>query len=140
MRAGGGAAGLPGQGRNVDDATAAALGKVRAEYLAPFYLDSDAVEIHRRADGKIAFHATANLRRGEKIDRMNRYRLRSSGESWERDFSNVKPTEVVLRGGGYLQYPIDEVLDVQSQAGDVTLELEAGTTQRIVRTYTFAVP
>ncbi|MNS62549.1 hypothetical protein D3C72_956150 [compost metagenome] len=44
MRAGGGAAVLPGQGRNVDDATEAALGEVRAEHLAG---DKGAAQVDR---------------------------------------------------------------------------------------------
>lgn len=110
---------------------------VHAQYLAPFWLDSDHMQVEREADGRVRVRGRVHLVNGTSAERMTRYRLRTDEHSVEGEFAADAPDSGAGRPSAYEIY---ERLEAPDGTTTIKLDLEAGTRNRFLRTYTLAIP
>jgi len=108
---------------------------VLGEWIAPVYVDPDDVRILREGD-ELVVTGSVRVRRGGLVERVRALHLNAGAEG-----VTVQPTASPTDGGdGYDVQSFEVRVPAAAKASELRMEVEAGSRDGFVRSYTFRVP
>lgn len=108
---------------------------VRADWIAPVSIDPDEVRITREG-GEVVVRGVVRLRRGGLVDRVDAIHLEVGSVR-----TTVRPTPRAESAGlSHDAWGFEGRVAAPADARELRLECEAGSRDRFVRSYTFALP
>ena len=107
---------------------------VRAEWIAPMYMEPDEVSITREGDDALV-RGSVRVRKGSLVGRVTGVTAEAGAEQ----VISTPDVDAAALDAGYDVYPFEIRVPIGDGARELRIECEAGTRDRFVRSYTFAL-